>query len=66
MNKDNMYNSHCSKCNSYNKQFNCDTSYECNKKAIKEEDYCKSSCKHSCKPEKKISCKPEKDDLQNN
>ena len=60
MSKDNIYNSYCGKCNSYNKKHNCDTSYECNKKAVKEEDFCVPSSKPSCKPEKKVNCKPEK------
>ena len=60
MSKDNIYNSYYGKLNSYNKKHNCDTSYECNKKAIKEEDFCVSNCKPSYKPEKKVTCKPEK------
>ena len=60
MSKDNIYNSYCGKLNSYNKKHNCNTSYECNKKAVKEEDFCIPSSKPSCKPEKKNTCKKTK------
>lgn len=60
MSKDNIYNSYSGKLNSYNKKHNCNTSYECNKKAVKEEDFCIPSSKPSCKPEKKNTCKKTK------